>query len=143
MVQAAWSIVLSRHSGEEEIVFGAVRACRRIPVEGADSIIGLFINTVPVRVTVSPDAAIGPWLAELRGSGCAAGIRAHAIVKIQQWSDVPPGRPLFDTIISFQEPSWDAALAALGGAWAKRSFDIRAQPNFPLALEVLAGPSSR
>ena len=47
--------------------------------------------------------------------------------------------PLFESILSYQEPAWDAALNARGGAWAHRSFDIGAQPNCPIALEVLAG----
>src|SRR5207244_4458522 len=44
LVQAAWAVVLSRYSGEDEVVFGALRAGRKIPVEGAQSTIGLFIN---------------------------------------------------------------------------------------------------
>ena len=140
IVQAAWSAVLSRFTGEEDIVFGAVRAGRKIPVEGADAMVGLFINTVPVRVQLTPSAPIGTWLRQIRAQWLALRDFEHTpLFKIQQWSDVAPGQPLFESIISYQEPAWDAALNALGGAWANRSFDIRAQPNFPLALEVLAG----
>jgi amino acid adenylation domain-containing protein len=46
---------------------------------------------------------------------------------------------LFETLLSFQEPAWDAPLKARGGPWLNRDFEVRAQPNFPLALEVLAG----
>ena len=46
-------MVLSRYTGEDDVVFGAVRACRKIPIDGADSIVGLFINTVPVRVRLT------------------------------------------------------------------------------------------
>jgi amino acid adenylation domain-containing protein len=140
LVQAAWAVVLSRYSGEEDVVFGALRACRKIPVEGAQSIVGLFINTGPVRVHANADVALGPWLRELREQWLAMRDYEHApLMKIQQWSEVPRGRPLFETILSYQEPAWDAALNALGGPWARRSFDIRAQPNYPLALEVLGG----
>ena len=52
LLQGAWALLLSRYSGEEDVVFGAIRACRRSTVEGAESIVGLFINTVPVRVRV-------------------------------------------------------------------------------------------
>src|SRR6185295_17621787 len=51
-VQGAWGLLLSRYSGEEEVVFGAVRACRRSTVPGAERIMGVCINTVPVRVRV-------------------------------------------------------------------------------------------
>ena len=49
LVMGSWAILLHRYSGEEDIVFGATRACRRSSVEHADDTIGLFINTVPVR----------------------------------------------------------------------------------------------
>ncbi len=140
VTQAAWAVVLSRHAGENDVVFGAVRACRKIPVEGADGIVGLFINTVPLRVSAEDSLAIGPWLQRLRS--CWVALRDHEhtpLMKIQQWSEVAAGQPLFETIFSYQEPSWDAALNALGGPWVKRRFDIRAQPNSPLALEVLGG----
>lgn len=140
LVQAAWSVVLSRHGNEEDVVFGALRACRNIPVDGANAIIGLFINTVAVRVRTGSNQAMGTWLRNLRQQWVALRDYEHTpLMKVQQWSDVAPGQSLFETIISFQEPAWDAALAALDGPWVNRSFDIRAQPNYPLALEVLAG----
>ena len=140
LVQAAWSIVLSRHAREDKVVFGALRACRKIPVDGARSIIGLFINTVPVRVNAKADAPLGQWLRELRREWVDLRDYEHTpLMRVQQWSDITPGQPLFESIVSYQEPAWDAALNALGGVWAQRHFDIRAQPNYPLALEVLAG----
>lgn len=140
LVQAAWAVVLSRHASEDEVVFGALRAGRKIPVEGADGMVGLFINTVPMRVQAGAAEEIGPWLRRLREQGMAVRDYEHTpLMKIQQWSEVAPGQPLFETIVSYQEPAWDAALNALGGRWAARRFDIRAQPNYPLALEVLAG----
>lgn len=140
LVQAAWAVVLARYAGEEDIVFGAVRAGRKVPVDGAASIVGLFINTVPVRVKVASETPLGTWLRSLREQWVAMRAHEHAsLADIQRWSDVTPGLPLFESILSYQEPAWDAALTTLGGRWARRSFDIRAQPNYPLALEVLAG----
>ncbi len=140
LTQGAWAVVLSRHAGEDDVVFGALRACRRIPVEGAAAIVGLLINTVPVRIAAPAVAPLGPWLRELRAQWIALRAVEHtSLVNVQQWSEIAPGRPLFETVLSFQEPAWDEALRALGGGWAGRHFDIRAQPNTPLALEVLAG----
>ena len=140
LIQAAWALVLSRHTGEEDVVFGAVRACRHIPVEGAGSIIGLFINTVPVRVRVPAEAGLSAWLRGLREQW--VGLRAYEhtpLMKVQQWSDVAPGQPLFETLLNFQDPSWDTALHELGGKWTTREFDIRSQPNYPLAVDAYGG----
>ncbi len=66
LVQGAWALLLSRYSGEEDVVFGATRACRRSALEGAESMVGLFINTLPVRVSVPDEMPLIPWLKELR-----------------------------------------------------------------------------
>ncbi len=140
MVQAAWAIVLSRYTGESDVVFGAVRACRHVPVDGAGSIVGLFINTVPVRVRVDAAAPVGPWLRALREQWVGFRDYEHTpLLKVQQWSDVAPGRALFETLFNYQEPSWDTALRMLGGKWEHRHFDIISQPNYPLAVDAYGG----
>ena len=59
LVQGAWAILLSRYSGERDVVFGAVRACRKSTIEGAEDMVGLFINTLPLRLRVDPDLCPG------------------------------------------------------------------------------------
>jgi amino acid adenylation domain-containing protein len=140
LVQGAWALLLSRYSGEEDVVFGAVRAGRHSTVEGAESIVGLCINSVPLRVRVPANAELLPWLGRLRNAWVALREFEHTpLVKIQGWSDVPRGRPLFESIFNFQDPSWDAALRAQDGKWAKREFGIRSQLNYPLAVDAYGG----
>ncbi|MEO5959599.1 MAG: amino acid adenylation domain-containing protein, partial [Opitutaceae bacterium] len=140
LVQGAWAVLLSRYSGGEDVVFGAVRACRHIPVAGAEAMVGLLINTLPVRVRIASDSLVGPWLQEVREQWLALRDFEHtSLTKIQRWSEIPAGRRLFETVVNYQEPSWDAALAALGGKWRNRHFEIRSQPSFPLALDVCGG----
>lgn len=140
MVQAAWSLVLSRTTGDDDVVFGALRAGRKIPVEGVDEMIGLFINTVPVRSRLTPGLSVGAWLKTLRDAWVAMRAVEHTpLTNIQQWSEVSPGRPLFETLLNYQEPAWDGALNALGGKWTGRIFDIRSRPNYPLAIDVYGG----
>ncbi len=66
LVQGAWAILLSRYSGEDQVVFGATRACRHTPVPGSEEMAGLLINTLPVRVGLPYDAPLIPWLQDLR-----------------------------------------------------------------------------
>ena len=143
LVQGAWALLLSRYSGEEDVVFGAIRAGRRSAAEGAESIAGLFINTVPIRVRVDPNMGLLPWLAELRRSWVALRPCEHTpLVNIQGWSDVPRGQPLFESIFNFQDPSWDAALRAQGGKWAAREFGLRSQSNYPLVVDAYGGDAA-
>ena len=55
LLQTAWAILLQRYSQETDVVFGATRACRRSAFPDADEMVGLFINTLPLRVRVEPD----------------------------------------------------------------------------------------
>ncbi|HWX21796.1 MAG TPA: amino acid adenylation domain-containing protein [Candidatus Binatia bacterium] len=142
LLQGAWALLLSRYSREDDVVFGAVRAGRGSNVPGASAIVGLLINTVPVRVRIAPQATLVTWLQTLREAWRALRDFEHTpLANIQSWSDVPRGQPLFETIFNYQDPSWDAALRAQGGKWAKREFGIRSQSNYPLAVDAYGGPA--
>ncbi len=139
-VQGAWALLLSRYSGEESVVFGAVRACRHTTVENAESMVGLLINTLPLRVALPPEQPAIAWLQTLREHWIA--LRPYEntpLAEIQGWTEVPRGTPLFESIVNYQEPSWDTALKAQGGVWRQRSFGIRSQPNYALALDAAGG----
>jgi amino acid adenylation domain-containing protein len=140
LFQGAWAILLSRYCGEEEVLFGVIRACRKSAVEGAESIVGLFVNTLPMRVRIPSSVKVADWLKELREQWMAMrDYEQTPLVEIQRWSEAPRGMPLFESIFNFQDPSWDAALQAQGGPWANRQFTIRNQPSFPLWADVYGG----
>jgi amino acid adenylation domain-containing protein len=140
LVQGAWALLLGRYSGEDTVVFGAVRACRHTTVENAESIVGLLINTVPLRVALPPEQPAVAWLQQLREHWVS--LRPYEntpLAEIQGWTEVPRGTPLFESIVNYQEPSWDTALKVQGGVWRRRRFGIRSQPNYPLALDAAGG----
>ena len=142
MVQGAWALLLSRTSGEEDVVFGAIRACRRSTVEGAESIVGMFINTLPVRVHVSPEKRLLPWLHELRAQSVAVREYEHVpLVQVQSWSDVPRGRSLFDSILVFDNYLLNSALQAQGSNWEQREFRLYEKTNYPLAVYGYVEPA--
>ena len=131
LVQGAWALLLSRYSGEEDVVFGATRACRR-SVKGSESMVGLFINTLPVRSRTSPEKLLLPWLKELRAQWVAMRDYEHTpLVKVQGWSDIPPGKPLFESILVFENYLLNSTLRSLGGS-ANREFRLLEQTNYPL-----------
>ena len=139
MVQGAWAILLSRYSGEDDVVFGATRACRYLTVAGSESIVGVFINTLPVRAQVAPDISLLAWLKELRAQHIGLREYEHTpLVKIQGWSEVARGMPLFESILVFENYQHNAALHAQGGGWENREFRILGQTNYPLTLRGYA-----
>jgi amino acid adenylation domain-containing protein len=140
LLQGAWALLLSRYSGENDVVFGAIRACRRSNVPNGGVIVGLLINTVPVRVRIVPEMPVTAWLRTVRETWNTLRDFEHTpLANVQGWSDVPRGQPLFETIFNYQDPSWDAALRAQGGKWAEREFGICSQSNYPLAVDAYGG----
>jgi amino acid adenylation domain-containing protein len=137
MVQGAWALLLARYTGEDDIVFGAVRACRRSTVKGADSIVGLFLNTLPVRVCVPSDQNLVACLRELREQHIA--VRDHEqtpLARVVGWSEVPRGTPLFESIVVFDRARLNTRLRERGGDWLDREFQVIEDPAFALVLHA-------
>jgi amino acid adenylation domain-containing protein len=140
LIQGAWALLLSRYSGDEDVVYGGVRTTRRSAIEGADEMVGLLINTVPMRVRVTPEIRLLDWLKQLRAEWSAIDVYEHTPLRlIQKWSEIPAGKPLFESIVMFENYQLDARMRAQGGNWSNRSFRLYGQTNFPITLKVYSG----
>jgi len=138
MVQGAWALLLSLYSGEDDVLFGATRACRHWTSDGSDSMIGLYINTLPFRVQRS-DRPLLEWLRELRAQHVALREYEHTpLMKIQRWSEVPHGLPLFDSVLVYEDYQMNIRFRALGERWVARNFVLLEQTNYPLTLAAYA-----
>jgi amino acid adenylation domain-containing protein/non-ribosomal peptide synthase protein (TIGR01720 family) len=139
-VQAAWAFVLSRWQGTDEAVFGLVVGGRPFEVPGAESMVGLFINTLPLRVPVRRSETVGAWLRSLHNQVAALRQFEHSrLVDVHGWSEVPRGRPLFESVVIFENYPVDSALGLpVAGLefGAVQSFE---RTNFPLNFYVLPG----
>ena len=103
ILQGAWAVLLSRYSGETDVVFGATVSGRPGNLPGVESMVGLFINTLPVRARVDRRQQLTSWLKQLQQEQAEARQYEYApLVEIQRWSEVPPGAPLFDSIVVFE-----------------------------------------
>ena len=65
LLQAAWALVLARHAATDDVVFGVTVAGRPMEIDGVESILGLFIQSLPLRVRVDDDATVAAWLEAL------------------------------------------------------------------------------
>lgn len=103
IVQGAWAILLGRYSGESDIVFGCTVSGRPSDLAGVESIVGLFINTLPVRVQLPTNGEFLPWLQQLQTQQIEREPYFYSsLIDIQQWSDVPRGVPLFESLFVFE-----------------------------------------
>ena len=143
LVQGAWSILVSRYSGETDVLTGATVAGRPPDLPDVESIVGLFINTLPVRVAVSPGDRLVPWLrnlqerlAELRQYGYSS------LLDIQQWSEIPRGQPLFGSLLVFENVARPTGQTRAAGPLRLVSTrSVGSRTNYPVTLLVLPGPT--
>src|SRR6185295_10976226 len=66
IIQGAWGVLLSRYSGESDVVFGATVSGRPAELAGVETMVGLFINTLPVRVRLHGEQSVKDWLRQLQ-----------------------------------------------------------------------------
>ncbi|WP_240196984.1 condensation domain-containing protein, partial [Nonomuraea lactucae] len=140
-VQAAWALLLSRHSGEGDVVYGLTVSGRPAELSGMESMVGMFINTVPVRASVPSDVPFADWLREMQDGQIALQRFEHTpLTDIQTYSAVPRGASLFDSIIAIQNlPEEEGAGAgglAVTGAEDVDAFLRFEQGRYPLMFSV-------
>jgi len=140
LVQGAWGLLLSRYSGEEDVVFGVLVSGRPPDLAGVESMIGLFINTLPMRVQVPSEALLLPWLNEVRARQVEIQQYEYSpLVEVQGWSQVPRGTPLLESIMVFENYPLNISLGQQGGNIEIGDFRAVGSANYPIILEVVPG----
>ena len=117
VVQGAWALLLGRHSGLADVVFGLTVSGRPADLQGVESMVGMFINTLPVRVRVDPGEPLVPWLRRLQAQ--QAELRQFEytpLVRLHGWTGLPPGRPSSRASSSSRTTPWGAP-SRRGAAW--------------------------
>ncbi|MDR0417673.1 MAG: condensation domain-containing protein, partial [Propionibacteriaceae bacterium] len=104
LVNAAWGLALWRATGVRDVVFGQVTAGRDVPIAGMDQVVGLFINTIPTRVTLDPAASVGALLADLgRQNAASAAFSTCSLAEVKARS--PLGPKLVTTAVTYESGS--------------------------------------
>ncbi|AFZ11267.1 amino acid adenylation domain protein [Crinalium epipsammum PCC 9333] len=141
LVQGAWALLLSRYSGEKDIVFGTTVSGRPPTLLGADAMMGLFINTLPVRVGVQGEDALIPWLQQLQAQQTEARQYEYTpLLEIQGWSEVPRGVPLFESLLVFENYPLESSLQQPIANLEIQNVRMFEKTNYPLT--VIAVPDS-
>ncbi|MBK5540913.1 non-ribosomal peptide synthase/polyketide synthase [Pseudomonas sp. TH07] len=137
LVHLAWAQVLGQVSGQDEVVFGTVLLGRMQGGEGADRALGMFINTLPLRVSVGALTVLDgvrathERLAQLLG-------HEHAPLSLaQRCSGVPASTPLFSTLLNYRHSAPGAEVGNGPSMWdGIEVLNARERSNYPLVLNV-------
>ncbi|MEG4941339.1 amino acid adenylation domain-containing protein [Microcoleus sp. F4-D5] len=133
LLQGAYALLLSRYSGEEEVVFGIQVAGRKEALPGSESIVGAFQNRLPIRVRVSPDVSVKSWLQELQ----AQQVNLHqyednSIQQIAAWSNIE--LPIFSSYIDFEDTQKQAVTLTQYGSISVSNVKSWSETNSPIAI---------
>src|SRR5271166_2802 len=140
LLQGAYAVLLNRYSGVDDVVFGISVAGRPPDLPGVETIVGLFTNTLPLRVSVPAEAKVAPWLRGLQERQLALQeFEYSALSDIQRWSEVPAGQPLFETLLAFENYPVDAAFSRRLGGLEPRAVRFVERNNYPLTVIILPG----
>jgi surfactin family lipopeptide synthetase C len=140
LLQGTWALILGYYSGQSDVVFGATRACRHVPLEGAESIAGLLINTLPLRVEIPGNAPLIHWLEDLRAQWVKMrDYETTSLVNIIDWSEIGRGEPLFESIVVFEKFKLEEALWERNSAWRSRKLRLRGITHYPLIIAGYLG----
>ncbi|BAY81647.1 peptide synthetase [Calothrix parasitica NIES-267] len=138
LIQAAFSLMLSRYSGEKDIVFGVTSSGRPTSLANSESMVGLFINTLPLRVKVDGKQKLLPWLEQLQKQQIELQQYEYSpLLEIQRWSDIPRGLPLFESIIVFENYPVEKTVKSAIKDLNLQNINTTEQNNYPLGLYVV------
>ncbi|WP_344591682.1 amino acid adenylation domain-containing protein, partial [Actinomadura vinacea] len=141
VVQGAWVLVVALYSGRDDVVFGVTSSGRGGQIDGMDSMVGLLINTAPVRIGVERDLPVAEWLAGLQNEQARARRFEHTpLSMISECADLPAGESLFTTLFVFENYPLEALEAgqersAAGGLRAGINHG-RDQGSYPLSVSA-------
>ncbi len=139
VLQGAWAVLLGRYSASADVVFGITVSGRPYDLPAVESLVGLLINTLPVRVALDADDSVETYLKKIQRRVSGALEYEHCSLKeVQQWSGVPFNVPLFDTLLVFENFAGSGSSLDLDGPVEVTSTHL-SRTNYPLTLVVNPG----
>lgn len=149
IVHGAWALLLSLYTGKTDVLFGVTVAGRPPLLAGTETMVGLFINMLPLHVELDHATKVADWLRKLQASQIAAQEFGYtSLADIQSWSSIPRSAPLFETILSFQNypmNAFEEAHGNINAASSGASFKvegIRAIENSHYPVNLVVAPEN-
>ena len=144
LIQGAWAILLSQYSGDSDIVYGSVVSGRSGDLAGMNAMVGLFINTLPMRMRINMEQRISEWLKLVQDE--LTELRQYEfspLVQVQGWSDVTRGQSLFDSVVVFENYPIDKSMGRSNEGIEVHDVISNTWTNYPLSLMVVHEKSLR
>lgn len=135
LLQSCWALLLRIYSGNDDVIFGSTFSGRPADIEGAEKMVGLFINTLPVRAKIDPKKTFSKWVREFGESYNKLRDFEHSsLADIQKLSDIPSKQNLFDSLFVFENYPVDASLKSNNSSIKIEDLKSFEETNYPLTI---------
>ncbi|WP_327237952.1 amino acid adenylation domain-containing protein [Streptomyces sp. NBC_01317] len=142
VVQGAWALVLARLAGRDDVVFGATVAGRPAELPGVESMVGLLINTLPVRVELDGTQSMLQTLERLQER--QTGLMSYQYMGLSEIQKLSGPGAVFDSLVLYESfPAPPAAPAVPDAVSIRPSGMSRDASHYPITLVVTPGPRLR
>jgi amino acid adenylation domain-containing protein len=140
VVQGALALLLTRYTGQTDTLFGVTLSGRPPHLPDIEQRVGMFMNTLPLRVATPGAARVGEWLARLQAQNAELRDHEHSsLARVQALSDVPPRTPLFDTLLVFENFPRPGSLTPAESPVTLKGLDYQGISHYPLAVLAVPG----
>ncbi|MBA6304369.1 non-ribosomal peptide synthetase [Colwellia sp. MB02u-14] len=137
LIQGLWSLVLARYSDQNDVIYGLTTSGRPSELPGVESMLGMFINSLPVRVKIDEKSTIAQWLQTLQANNMAAtNYEFASLADIQQYAEVDQGTALFDSLLVFENYPLGNLESELNQQLHIDNVQVNEQTSYPLTLTV-------
>lgn len=140
LTQGAWALTLQKHGASDDVIFGVTVSGRPPELPNVEKMVGLFVNTLPLRTRISPEIKVATWLQQIQQQ--QAQVREYEyskLIDIQHLVNLS-GDSLFDSILVFENYPVDRALKAQGSALGISDIQFYERTNYPLTVAVIPEP---
>ncbi|OQK16463.1 hypothetical protein AU255_00715 [Methyloprofundus sedimenti] len=137
-VQGAWALLLNRYSNLNEVLFGITVTGRPVELTNVEGILGLFINGLPLRVSIDRRKSVRVFLHELQNQNLEMRQFEHSsLTSIQEWSGLSRDQDLFQHLLTFENAPVDPKLRKRTGSFWFEDISVRTHTNYPITVMVI------
>jgi len=137
LLYTAWGILLQKYNDTDDVIFGTTVSGRSAKIQGMERIVGLFINTIPLRVWTFPNEKIGDLLYRLDRELKTRGEHEQTpLIKIKEYSEIDGQDEFFDSIVIIENYPLDSRLKLRDSKLYMNSYSMVEMTHYDLTVGI-------
>ncbi|MGD2092987.1 MAG: amino acid adenylation domain-containing protein, partial [Candidatus Aminicenantes bacterium] len=137
LLYTAWGIVLQKYNNTDEVMFGTTVSGRSANIQGIEEMVGLFINTIPLRVRTFSDEKTGDLLYRINNAlKMREEYEQTSLVKIKEYSEIDKKEELFDSIVIIENYPLDSVFIPENSTWSVDRYRIVEMTHYDLTVGI-------